>query len=390
MEEKKNLFIIFDFPNWHAARSWSYVGGFQIIYNIMKIQKMDSHVLIISVENSEITTKMVIERNIQQDKYQNIIIWYSHLKLDIELLEKLAKRCENMIFVLTESLLYNEIEIEENPSLALRKHDFISKVDKASTIISLCPETDKYLKSKNYNSLFFYGFGLDIEENMSIFKGDQKNNKAYAFAGKIYNEERKLIRNKVIELIVPWDYSEKIIKDSKIKTHIFQFLFIILRLIDMLFTKKQIINPRRFVYYRNLISKFILILRKKIWRDFIKSLASIDLVISLPSYYKGLPGRFFEAILAGCRMIVFVRQNSGLEGYLEKFEPVVYVESSLKINLKKLENWILKSNNEKFFNRKNLNDYLLTSQDLLIAFESEDIFSKLQEIQKTKSIENDT
>lgn len=390
MEEKKNLFIIFDFPNWHAAKSWSYVGGFQIINNIMKIQKTDSHVLIISVENSEITTKMVIERNIQQDKYQNILIWYSHLKLGKEILEKLAKRCENMIFVLTESLLYNEIEIEENPSLALRKHDFISKVDIASVIISLCPETDMYLKSKNYKSLFFYGFGLDIEENMSNSKGYRKNNKAYAFAGKIYNEERKLIRNKVIKLITQWKYSEKRIKDSKIKTGSFQILFIILKFIDILFTNKQIINPKNFVFCRNTISKFILILRKKIWQDFIKSLASIDLIISLPSYYKGLPGRFFEAILAGCRMIVFVRQNSGLEGYLEKFEPLVYAESSAKINLKKLENWILESHNQKSFNRKNLNDYLLTSQDLLLAFQSEDIFSELQAVQKTKSIENDT
>ena len=38
----------------------------------------------------------------------------------------------------------------------------------------------------------------------------------------------------------------------------------------------------------------------------------------------------------------------------------------------------------------NLNDYLLTSQDLLLAFQSEDIFSELQAVQKTKSIENDT
>ena len=385
--EKKNLFIIFDFSNWNAARSWSYAGGFQIIQTILNIQGKESQIIIIPVENSERATLEIIERNTRDINYQNIVIWYSHLRLSKEILDTLANKSKNMIYVLTESLLYNEIEILENPTLALRKTDFISKVSGESTIISMCPDSNSYLKSKNYRSVFFYGFGFDDLKPLKNRR--HKKDRYFTFAGKIYNSEREVTKNNIIKLIEKLKFKEKKINDSRLLIIIFQQLLRLINEMDKGYTKKRYGKFKKYISFREKINRLALAIRRRIWENFLSSLSSVDLIISLPSYFKGLPGRFFEALFVGSRVIIFLRQNKNFEVYLSKFENIVYVVKDENVDVTRVQNRLLNFENSR--NRKtiDLNDNLLTSQDLLNVLNSKDVYLEISKIQKKKTLEKD-
>ena len=85
-----------------------------------------------------------------------------------------------------------------------------------------------------------------------------------------------------------------------------------------------------YVSQRSNICKRIKDIRRIIWCEFVETLSATTFTMSLPSYFKGLPGRAVEAHLAGS-IIVFVNSkfSESFKNSLLRCEGLVFVDGEL-------------------------------------------------------------
>ena len=287
---KKKLFIIFDFNNWTEAKSWSYISSYIIFEEFLYVNKELAELLAIPYDYSEHKVMEILALYVESGLYDHFVIWVPHLKISKKIGEILKNNKIQITYLITESLVYTDQEINILPHLKYRMQDFLEHYILNSITYTFCKETHENLKNNGVNSKFMYGYYPKyriIDE-----KNNNKSDKLISCAATLYNQERiniyKLINKSFVNQL---GYKNIEIKDSSILIQNFDNKMKEIRELDY-----KINLNNSYLVDRVKKSIEIMIIRKIIWIDYLELLKKCDFIINLPSYFKGLPGRVIESL----------------------------------------------------------------------------------------------
>jgi len=306
-DKKKSLFLIPDWSSWVDARQWTYLASYLNFEDSLKF--FDSEIQIIpcqgasSVFLNEKQVEDLVSNICENKKYEYIFFWLPYLNFNKKILEKLKKNTKQFIVFITESLLYNEQDYIENPSLNLRWENITSILKSINPkIVSCCRVTSEFLKHKGFHVYFTYNF---IPEDFKGFKTTSSNQ--YFVAATLYNDERKIIFESIQMKISETDLKKFKFNDDKLLVSNFESLM------------NQLVMENKDLLKRNELSLKIQSVRKKIWANYLKKMSKTKLIFSLPSYFKGLPGVIAEASLLK-KPVYFMNSNLDIKdiNYLKK------------------------------------------------------------------------
>ena len=366
--KKTDLFIIFDFAAWEQANSWSYLGAL-ILYDESLKSSPRNTIQIIPADNEPGFNYQLFINFFEKSEFNTIYLWSSHIKLNSKIIDLLKSHSDNLVIILTESLIYSEIEVKENPELGSRLKTFISLFSRDLPILNLCPITNEELLILGYKSVFIYGFSnVDITKHRSAL-GRKEN--SISISGKLYNSTRNELFKK-LNLDDDSTHGFKTVKlfDSRLTVRIFQILMKILKLLDKIVVEYRF---KSISFLRGIISKNIYRVRKIIWLQYSKKISKLVALVSLPSYFKGLPGRIFEALLSDTNIYLidpnnmeqklffkklkledFIVESSELNNFAEKLR---YTSSNLDFDLELLEKYTFTGKDYfSLLNAQNFND----------------------------------
>jgi hypothetical protein len=292
---KKLLLICFDFGDWTNARSWSYVSSYLIYHQLSTCPGWDVELQIVPYTYSERKVDELIEVIAKNRNFDLILTWLPHLNLSKRAISTLYGASKNLIFLLIESLCYTADEIAELPHLRHRWKQVTSIITKEYPVICLCPRSFRKLKSYGFRAALVYGFW---PTNYNIDFPKFKTLKTFAFAASIYNNTRREASEIVTKLFSKNGYNRIEIIDSSIYVNEFNQLCKDLVIADQELQDKK-------TGFRGEICERIAEVRKRIWLDFMTQLANAEVLVTLPSYFKGIPGRVIESLYCGIPVIFF-------------------------------------------------------------------------------------
>ena len=304
---KKSLFLIPDWSSWVDARQWTYLASYLNFEDSLKF--FDSEIQIIPCQGASsdyLNEKQVADlvNNIcENKKYEYIFLWLPYLNFSKAILDKLKKNTNQFFVFITESLLYNENDYIENPSLNQLWENITSILKFINPkIVSCCRITSEFLKHKGFDVYFTYNF---IPEDFKGFKTTNSNQ--YFVAATLYNDERKKIFESIQMKISGTDLKKFKFNDDKVLVSNFESLM------------NQLVMENKDLLKRNELSRKIQSVRKKIWLNYLKKMSKTKLIFSLPSYFKGLPGVIAEASLLK-KPVYFMNSNLDFKdiNYLKK------------------------------------------------------------------------
>lgn len=318
VEQKQILLILFDFRDWENSKSWSYISSYLIFHELESIRNNNVNLCLIPYHYREIDIDNLLHYYLKDKKWDEAIIWIPHLKLTKNSIHLIDSHVKKKAFFVSESLIYTSKDIAELPHLATRYKDFTSIADKTTPVITLCPITHARLIHDGYNSIFTFGF-MPSKKEVSRFA---KIEFQYSLVASIYNPARKFIVENIIRAMDAFGLKNSEVIDDL--DHISQFEILSSRLESIDNNPDLIGWPES----RLELSKQIAFCRQKIWEKFIYKLSTSLIVFSLPSYFKGAPGRVIEGLFAKC-CIIFVDTNLDVQSIcsLSSVERIKFITS---------------------------------------------------------------
>ena len=198
-------------------------------------------------------------------------------------------------FILTESLIYNESEIAILPHLKDRWMEVTTLIGRKNLVYSQCPVTHRRFLKYGYKSIFSWGL-WSFDDFKLINSSLNLNSRAitakhYIFSATLYNDSRKASAELVRRELDRNGFIFQKLKDDHSLTLRFENLSKKLEQMDNIFDLE--INERAF------LSSEIAEIRREIWFFYTDGLRDVELTVSLPSYFKGLPGRVLESFYYG-------------------------------------------------------------------------------------------
>ena len=341
------LAITFDFSSWQYAKSWSYISSYLLIDELRGIDQAECDLLVMESNWSCESNYRLLRKKLQSTQYDMILLWLPHIRINNDTAQLLAEHCQ-VIYIVTESLVYTKKECELLPHLSFRWEEAVSLNTQNAIYVCLCPITYRKLIANDYKAIFTYGFIphqlIDIPKNKGSF---------YSFSANLYNQHRIYLAGKARAILSNLQMSAIDIKDSASLTREFD-----VRINEL----TNLVKSDQYIDMDDImrLSNEILEIRKKIWRDYLLQISLCRIVLSLPSYFKGLPGRIIESLIINVPIGV-------LETNLTRKE-ILDLKGLNGLNffsIHSLKKTILTISGPSLSNIKQLQLFFLTSTDLL-------------------------
>lgn len=293
------LFLCFDFPIWNQAKMWSYVSSYLLYHEGRKF--LDCELQIVSHESSEAKNDLLIKNLTNGRYFELIVVWLPHANYSEKSIRHLKNVCNRIIFLLVESLVYSKQDIAELPHLANRWAEVTSLLTPESFVICLCPLTARLLNESGFNAIHIFGFWPEhLPKNIE----HKERSSSYAFAASLYNETRRSAANRVKQIETDLCLRRLEIEDDPNITSEFDLQMAALMRDDELYGGNMPLE-------RSALCDEIAETRKVLWEEYLRLISKADFMITLPSYFKGAPGRVIEAIL--CKVpVIFYQSNLAL------------------------------------------------------------------------------
>lgn len=338
----KCLFIIFEFDNWETAKPFSYHAGYLLIDKLKKnFEGYD--ILVVPRCYSSNQINKIIYNYINGHEYEEAFLWMPHININKKSTELLSNKIKKINVILIESLLYDKIQISENTELSLRLEKFLNFIPRNCKVFSFCPLTFEKLKEFYKETKLILGLEFDFDFKNSKDKSSLNN---FSFLGVIYNKERDEFAKNICEYMSSINYLQKEIFQSGKLIREFD-----INLKKLKFFDKILLNDLIFLFFsknfllrlRNNICKKIHRNRYLIWVDYLNLIYNdINIIYSLPSYFSGIPGKIFEAMICNKKSIFICKNNHNFFKEIFKNSSVLVLfgaENSEK-NLKKIDRFI--------------------------------------------------
>jgi len=293
----KILILDFDFEIWSEARSYSYIGC-HFLYHEFLNHKYDVDIYVFG-KRSNFDKNFEIINSIYERKidYDFALLAMPHINIDQKFLTVLEKICNKIIFIHYESTIYSKTEVSENPKLKER-FKFIKKLSKNYQHINYCLASHRLFNEIGLISHFTPGFIPENYKRLNI--AIDLNSTKTLFSNTIYNDHRNTYKNMVQKKLEAYNIEMFLPKDDQMLTRKYErFMWIQL---NGFFPKDDLF----------ILSKKIISLRGEIWYKYMSHMAQSCAIFSLPSYFKGIPGRVIEASILGLRSYIFI-ENQEIE-----------------------------------------------------------------------------
>jgi hypothetical protein len=283
---------MFDFRDWNNSKSWSYVSGYLYYEEFSKYYEGEVQLQVLPYTYNAYNLKSIIGALLDQETfYEKIFIWLPHNNFSRETISNLRLATKKLFFIISESLLYTKDEISLLPHLENRWKGTVDLLLKSDSVINLCPLTHKRFLKEGFNSVFSYG----LKPSYSILREKNILAPTIMFSAVLYDGRRESTFHKIqssarrygLEVIHP--------NDSLELTNQFEVLSTKLEECD--------VNGISSVD-RCAISKSIFEVRKEIWVEYLSQMSQVGAVLSMPGFFKGLPGRIPEASIVKIPTIV--------------------------------------------------------------------------------------
>ena len=296
---KKALFLIFDFEYWQEARSWSYASSYLLFQESKAFLKSDIQVIrhrAVKTDNAKLVA------SIPDGTYDWIFVWHPHAALNETVIKTLGKKCSVLCHVLVESLLYSGAEIWEMPHLANRwPHcEALFRSCANAVVLSFCPESAQRLNEVNIPTVATFGIKPKdiafIQQRVGVDECVVRMK--YSIAGKLYNAKRRGVFDQLHQVLDSQGLKELAVQEDYSLHERFQALMVCLETM-----------PVDCFRQRSVIAQDIALVRHHIWLQYLKSIMEAHWVVSLPSYFKGLPARVLEGALVGTKVAIFCQEE---------------------------------------------------------------------------------
>lgn len=306
VENSKSLFICFDFATWNQAKMWSYVSSYLVYHDGEALGNCELQIL--AHEYSEAQNDLLIKNMTFGRSFDLVVVWLPHAnisKKSVRLLESVSGR---LVFLLIESLVYTEQDIAELPHLANRWAEITALLTPDSCVICLCPATARLLIERGFNAMHVFGFWPNrppkaIEHQETTF--------TYAFAASLYNEARRDAARRIAQIESDLNLRRLEIVDNPVLTARFDSLMAQLRHDDKQSVRGQLSD-------RATLCAQIAQIRRALWEEYLRLIGKADFMITLPSYFKGVPGRVIEARI--CNVPVIFYETNLAQPYIEQLK----------------------------------------------------------------------
>ena len=282
------LTVIFDFSRWQDAKQWSYISGFALISKILERENivLDEIVLPFGTDQDLVEDYLVSQVTVL---YSRIYIWWPHTDLSEISLKHLRAKTSQLFIIVTESLVYTEVEISERPHFAFRISEFVDVVSKSDNVISLCPATADVLAGQGFNVVYWSGL-IDID----FLPQKDVAREGYLSDGTLYSPERKKIERHLVK-----NFSFELNREKFSDTRVRVLLHEVLMLISSFIIRVKLPLDTMSALSRRLRSN-----RKSLSNGYLNYLSSHRLVLALPSWFKGLTGKMIECAVTKTPLVV--------------------------------------------------------------------------------------
>ncbi len=310
----KELFIIFDFNLWQQGSSWSFVSSYALYLERKKRESDKVEILIIPYWYPPNVVKNVIDLKVKNGMFERAFIFIPHLNITSQIIKKLRRRKIEIVFIVTESLVYSPKEVSHNSIWGKRYQHFVNLLHKKDLIITFCFESYFRLKNDSFQAFFVNGFipSKEIIENYDTFLTESKKNSAskkYALLAKIYNVERQEIYDSLSVIFDFFSWTEVKNSDPLELTDELEMSFQELINLDMSMSKDYYIFAKDSSEKEGLMNKIIMI-RYKLWMHHLRNLNQASVIVSLPSFFKGFVGRVIDGIILNKYVYVLTSDES--------------------------------------------------------------------------------
>lgn len=299
----KILALCFDFRIWSESKAWSYASGYLACDELTQREgwQVDFHVFPYSYCEDKIDSVLKVISS--GTKYDLVLIWLPHLRIARKTIDEIRTSGARVVFVLAESLLYSRQDIKELPHLRFRWAETTSLVrKKTDLVISLCPATADKLRGCGYRVKFTWGFYSRKVFDTYLFKGLQANDffseDECIFAATMYNDARRITSNEVAAVLAMQGMTVRTLSDDQELIASYNNLSQKLEAVDLAIAGD-------FLNKRLAVCKEILNVRRELWCRYVSQFKGAKFTISLPSYFKGAPGRVIESLIMGVPICLY-------------------------------------------------------------------------------------
>ena len=336
------LFIIFEFENWKTAKPFSYLAGYLFIDKLKK-DFTNHDILIIPRYYLSHQINKIINGYINKYEYEEAFFWMPHININENSIRLLSNKIKKVNVILIESLLYDKIQISENPELGQRLENFLNFIPRNYKIFCFCPLTSAKLNEFYKETKLILGlkYNVNFKDKFEI-----PASKKFSFLGSVYNKERDNSAQEICSYMKTVNYKQNEISQKHQSIQQFNTNLKKLKLFD-----KILLNNFMFL---NFLNKILLKSRKSIckkihqnrysiWVDYLNKIYNdIDIVYSLPSYFSGIPGKIFEAMICNKKSVFICRNNYGFfkEIFKNSSVLVIFAGETNKKNFEEIDKFI--------------------------------------------------
>ena len=301
----KCLVCVLEFPTWELAKPWSFISGYSFV-DALRVLGHDVEVAALTYQLDPAALTNVLRAHQRKRKtFDCIFFWFPHLEYSQEFWAVARALSRRRVAVLIESLSYTEAEIVELPHLANRRRGVISQLKHCTHALTFDYQDFRDLTRNGFASFWTPGI-VPTPPTGTIIQFADKS-KGLSAAGTIYGGRRTIHGELVGRGLL--DPNERL-QHSPSLVNQFE------RLISA--TASTCSDGEASPEELSSLGEQLLTVRRSLWYEYLRYLSQFIGVISLPAFFKGLPGRVFEAMLARCA--VFVVESADLSRHKSVFE----------------------------------------------------------------------
>ena len=284
----KILVCMLEFPTWELAKPWSYISGYAFVDALHELgHEVELNTLMYDFNEQALVKSVHCLARLGRH-YEQAYFWLPHLKYSRAFWDAVEPLCRTRIAVLIESLQYTSAEIRRLPHPATRRREVLENLDRCTHVLTFDYGDFRYLEDRGYKAFWTPGIAPSFPEEICV-PFDQKSPLLLA-AGTIYRGAREALHRQLIRSALI-DESERLRHSAELISSFEEAASALVRL------STQDAPPAEEEWNR--VAERIMEVRRKIWYEYLAYLSRFAGVISLPAFFKGFPGRIFEAILTG-------------------------------------------------------------------------------------------
>jgi len=287
-KRKRILFIALDFPRWVAAKSWSYPAQFAY-YEGLKNQGHDIELFIFTKYENDFLLRRIrnnLHYKLLSNSYDEIWAEVVHSPWNSILLDDLQKASPIRIGFICESMTYTDMVYNQNPLLKKRKESVLNNLKYFTHALAYDEADIPIIQERGIISFWLI---TAIPEEVLKNKTAKLRYSHAVYCGAMYKERIDWLNTQEAStrsLLIKMDPLE----NQTIYPTLFNILNYLKAIIYTVTFNKSVL-----IHY---LDTFIIQLRKRIFRLWIRDLSGYKYIVNLPHIFQSFPSRVFEVMAA--------------------------------------------------------------------------------------------